>query len=35
MRDEVDDLVFATHDDELAVAAHSMGFDVQGVNLPR
>jgi predicted nucleic acid-binding protein len=35
MRDEVEDLVFATHDDELGVAAHSMGFDVQGVNLPR
>lgn len=34
-REEVEDLVFATHDDGLAVAAHSMGFDVQGVKLPR
>jgi hypothetical protein len=34
-REEVEDLVFATHNDKLAVAALSMGFDVQGVNLPR
>lgn len=29
-REEFDDLVLATHDDELAVAARSLGFDVHG-----
>ena len=31
IRDEYPDLVFATHDRELATAALSMGFEVQGV----
>jgi hypothetical protein len=35
MREEVDDLVFATHDEELGVAAHATGFDVHGINLRR
>ena len=30
IRDEVPDLVFATHDAELALAASAMGFDVRG-----
>jgi uncharacterized protein len=33
VREEVPDLVFATHDDELGVAARATGFDVQGVDL--
>jgi predicted nucleic acid-binding protein len=33
MRDEVDDLAFATHDEELAVAAQATGFAVHGVDL--
>lgn len=32
IRDEVPDLVFATHDVELGLAASAMGFDVQGVD---
>ena len=31
IRDDVPNLVFATHDDELGLAASSMGFDVSGV----
>jgi predicted nucleic acid-binding protein len=30
-RDRYSDLVFATHDDELAIAAEAMGFDVVGI----
>lgn len=33
IRDELPGMIFATHDDELGVAASSMGFDVQGVDL--
>jgi hypothetical protein len=33
VRDELPGMVFATHDDELGLAASSMGFDVQGVDL--
>jgi hypothetical protein len=29
-REEFDDLVLATHDDELAIAARALGFDVHG-----
>jgi hypothetical protein len=29
-REEFDDLVLATHDDELAIAARALGFDVRG-----
>jgi len=29
-REEFDDLVLATHDDELAIAARAVGFDVHG-----
>jgi predicted nucleic acid-binding protein len=32
IRDEVPDLIFATHDAELGLAASAMGFDVQGVD---
>jgi uncharacterized protein len=32
IRDELPLMVFATHDDELGLAASSMGFDVQGVD---
>jgi predicted nucleic acid-binding protein len=32
IRDDVPDLLFATHDEELALAASAMGFDVQGVD---
>jgi hypothetical protein len=32
-REEVEDLVFATHDEELGVAAQATGFDVHGVRL--
>ena len=31
LRNEFPDLVFATHDEELAIAARSMGFEVAGV----
>lgn len=30
VRDQYDDLLFATHDIELAIAARSMGFQVEG-----
>ena len=33
LREEVGDLVFATHDEELGIAAHSVGFEVHGVNV--
>lgn len=33
IRDELPGMVFATHDDELGLAALSMGFEVQGVEL--
>jgi predicted nucleic acid-binding protein len=33
IRDDVPDLVFATHDAALGLAASAMGFDVQGVDL--
>jgi predicted nucleic acid-binding protein len=33
VRDELPEMVFATHDDELGLAASSMGFDVEGVDL--
>jgi hypothetical protein len=33
VRDELSGMVFATHDDELGLAASSMGFEVQGVEL--
>jgi predicted nucleic acid-binding protein len=32
IRDELPGMVFATHDDELGLAASSMGFDVQGLD---
>jgi hypothetical protein len=35
VREEVEDLAFATHVEGLGAAAHSMGFDVHGVSLPR
>lgn len=31
-REAIDDLAFATHDTQLAIAARSMGFDVHGVD---
>ena len=34
-REQVDDLYFATHDDELATAARATGFKVLGVSPPR
>jgi predicted nucleic acid-binding protein len=33
IRDQLPGMVFATHDDELGLAAMSMGFDLQGVDL--
>jgi predicted nucleic acid-binding protein len=33
VRDELPGMVFATHDDELGLAALSIGFEVQGVEL--
>jgi predicted nucleic acid-binding protein len=33
IHDELPGMVFATHDDELGLAASSMGFEVQGVEL--
>ena len=33
IREEVEDLVFATHDEELGIAARATGFEVQGINL--
>jgi hypothetical protein len=33
IREEVGDLVFATHDEELGIAAHSVGFEVHGVKV--
>jgi predicted nucleic acid-binding protein len=32
IRDDLPGMIFATHDDELGLAASSMGFDVQGVD---
>jgi uncharacterized protein len=34
IRDEVPNLVFATHDAQLALAASAMGFDVHGAEAP-
>ena len=33
IREDLPGMLFATHDDELGLAASSMGFDVQGVDL--
>jgi len=33
IRDDLPGMIFATHDDELGLAASSMGFDVRGVDL--
>jgi predicted nucleic acid-binding protein len=33
IRDELPGMIFATHDDELGLAASAMGFEVQGVDL--
>jgi hypothetical protein len=33
IRDDLPGIVFATHDDELGLAASAMGFDVRGVDL--
>lgn len=33
VRERTDDLLFATHDEQLAVAARAMGFAVEGVSI--
>ena len=33
LREEVDDLAFATHDRSLGIAAHALGFTVEGVSV--
>ena len=34
VRDQVDDLVLATHDESLGLAARAMGFSVEGLAVP-